>query len=108
MAVLLNPSIINNGQPSPYGKGSATVIEGTYPAGASSVEQVYGVGNLNIADLVDVVQLQAGTSAIGLIYLRAGSTMSAAGQGVVSIGPPDGVTVPQTDTKVQIRIFRNT
>jgi hypothetical protein len=106
MAALLNPVIVNNGSPSPYGKGSATVIEGDFTASTSQATQV--VGNLSAQDLVDIVVVQPVAGCIGFCYDRSGSTFSNAGQGIVSVKQVDGGTTPASNIKIQIRVFRNT
>lgn len=106
MATAASLVTIQNGSPSAFGKGSATVQEGLFPASGTSC--TFPVGNLSAADLVEVVPVQAVTGNIGYTYDRAGSTNSNAGQGLVNVKQVDGGSGPAATTLLQVRVYRNT
>jgi len=103
---LTSATILNNGSPSPYGKGVTTIVEGKFPA--STPQATQPVGNLSKNDLVEVVQVQAVTGSSGFIYDRDGSTFSSEGLGIVSILPAQGGNSAASTVILQVRVFRNT
>lgn len=106
MGAFSSISTILNGAPSPYGKGTATIREGTFTTSAATCTMP--VGNLDSTDIVEVVAVQAVTSFVTPIEIKASRTTSNTGQGVVTIGFEDGSTGPAATQVMQVRVFRNT
>lgn len=106
MADLTSISTILNGAPSPYGKGTVTIREGTYPI--SSTSATCPVGNLSTDDLVEIVPVQAVASHVPFCEIKASRTTSNAGVGIVVIKPIDASTSPASTVLLQVRVFRNT
>ena len=106
MGAFSSITTILNGDPSPYGKGTCTIREGTFTTSAASCTMP--VGNLSSNDLVEVVAIQSVTSYVTPIEVKASRTTSNTGQGVVTVAFEDGSTSPNSTQKMQVRVFRNT
>jgi len=106
MANLSSISTILDGSPGPYGKGTMTVRQGTFPISSDSA--TCPVGNLSNDDLVEVFPVQSVASHVAFCEVKASRTTSNAGQGIVTIKPIDGSTTPASTILLEVHVYRNT
>lgn len=102
---ITNVKYTQTGLPNRNGKGTTTIITGTYPATTASA--TLNVGNISSFDFVEVRPTQANASMVGLIEIKASRVSSNVGQGQITIGNADGGTGPASTTTFQVLIYRN-
>lgn len=106
MGAFSSISTILNGTPSPYGKGTTTIRQGTFTSAAATCTMP--VGNLSSTDFVQVIPIESVSSFLTPIEIVASRTTSNDGQGVVTVGFQDGSTGPAATQKMWVIVFRNT